>query len=151
MNRFHAILRSGAILPEPPIPDSERWFATADVNNLPYVRSIGGVSLFDFAGFPGWTEFGNLYPNSSLRFFVPAHRTWGTAVWIEIDRAGMNHSLIAPDALVTRWKAEHAHARAVMPGVEAAHLGPIARIAFLRAFCVDREKGEVSRLQLTPG
>jgi len=38
-------MQSGALLPDPDIPDCERW------GGYSYVRSIGGVSLFDFGRF----------------------------------------------------------------------------------------------------
>lgn len=46
--RYKGILSAGAILPEPPIPDSDRWETGLGTIGCSYVRSIGGVSLFDF-------------------------------------------------------------------------------------------------------
>jgi hypothetical protein len=51
MNRFQGILRSSAILPEPEIPDRERWSTSRGSELYPYVRTLGGVSLFDFRKF----------------------------------------------------------------------------------------------------
>src|ERR1035438_4494083 len=53
--RFDRILSTGAILPEPDILDSERW-ANAGPEHYPYVRTLGGVSLFDFDGFNPRTD-----------------------------------------------------------------------------------------------
>jgi len=46
--RFTGILQSGAILPEPNMQDSDRWKTSRGRGFYPYVRLIGGVSLFDF-------------------------------------------------------------------------------------------------------
>ena len=47
-DRFEKILARGAILPEPNIPDCERWCTGGGSEHYPYARSLGGVSLFDF-------------------------------------------------------------------------------------------------------
>jgi hypothetical protein len=46
VGRFQGILRSAAILPEPEIPDSERWSTSQGSEWYPYARTLGGVSLF---------------------------------------------------------------------------------------------------------
>jgi hypothetical protein len=42
--RFQGILASGAILPEPPIKDKDRWSTSRGKDYYPYVRTLGGVS-----------------------------------------------------------------------------------------------------------
>src|SRR5882672_4084889 len=49
--RFDGILKTGAILPEPVIPDADRWATSRGREHYPYVRMLGGVSLFDFNQF----------------------------------------------------------------------------------------------------
>ena len=49
--RFKGIVTSTAIVPEPNIPDSERWGTSKGIKYFPFVRVIGGVSLFDFTAF----------------------------------------------------------------------------------------------------
>jgi hypothetical protein len=51
VSRFQGILRSAAILPDPEIPDSERWSTSLGSKWYPYVRTLGGISLFDFRRF----------------------------------------------------------------------------------------------------
>jgi hypothetical protein len=80
-DRYHAILQTGSILPEPPISDSERWGTGLGTTGCPYVRSLGGVSLFDFSDFDA-EVYSNDYPVSSWREFVPYRSTWGEAIWI---------------------------------------------------------------------
>ena len=144
-DRYQAILQTGAILPEPPIPDSERWYAAKGVENGPYVRKLGGVSLFDFRGFPGWEAFHERYPACSLPYFVPAHSGWGQAVWVEIDRATVQAAVLSPGDVLARQKREGCLRNMVMPGVEAAHIGPLPRSSFRRAFHVDARFGSVRR------
>src|ERR1700733_13094782 len=50
-DRFQSILRDGAILPNPSLPDSERWGANVDESHYPYVRTLRGISLSDCGGF----------------------------------------------------------------------------------------------------
>jgi transposase len=50
-NRFRGILEAGEILPEPKMPDQERWGTAGEPEFYPYSRSIVGVSLFDFCSF----------------------------------------------------------------------------------------------------
>jgi hypothetical protein len=68
--RYKGILSAGAILPEPPIPDSDRWGTRPGTIGCPYVRSIGGGSLFDFRDFNP-EGYSKNYPLSSWREFVP--------------------------------------------------------------------------------
>jgi hypothetical protein len=67
--RFEGILRSGEISPEPDIPASDRWSTGLGPEHYPYVRSLGGVSLFDFRQFNA-QAYSKKYPLSQWRAFV---------------------------------------------------------------------------------
>jgi hypothetical protein len=122
-DRFHRILECGAILPEPEISEYGRWGGHS------YVRSIGGVSLFDFRGFEA-ESYSAKYPASSWEYFVPCHRDWDSAVWIEIDHESLGSAFISGVELLAKWKAEglvspnHAsdrsrsHRAAAMPSIQ---------------------------------
>jgi len=128
MNRFQGILRSSAILPEPEIPDSERW------RGYPYVRTLGGVSLFDFRKFNReqyWEDF----PMSTWAEFVPYRRAWKEAVWIEIDVDKLGEAFLSGVDLLARWNAAKVGSR-IMPEIEAAHVGPLPSTAFKTVFTV---------------
>lgn len=142
--RFGGILASGAILPEPPIPDAGRWRTADGPNGYPLVRSLGGVSLFDFGTFPGWDAYGRDYPLSSLRTFVPVRDGWAASIWIEIDRARAGANLLAADELRERGRSELR--RAPMPLVEVAHLGRLPVSAFRRCYRVTRSDGSLLRV-----
>jgi hypothetical protein len=129
-DHFHRILECGAILPEPEISEHERW------GGYPYVRSIGGVSLFDFRGFEA-ESYSAEYPGSSWAYFVPCRLDWDSAVWIEIDHEALGSAFITGVDLLTRRKAEGSFRR-IMPLIEAAHSGPLPCRAFKRTFSVQR-------------
>lgn len=49
--RFEGIRSRKAILSNPPLGEDERWGTLIGPEGWPYVRTLGGVCLFDFAGF----------------------------------------------------------------------------------------------------
>lgn len=133
-DRFTAILARGALLPKPEIPDCERWGTAAGKEHYPYVRTLGGISLFDFRGFDpdGYEE---RCPSSSWAYFVPCHLAWECAVWIEIDRGQVEPpQFFTGLELLAKWKADRAYGHNIMPEIEAAYLGSIPRTAFKQAF-----------------
>jgi hypothetical protein len=136
-DRFKSILNSNAILPEPDIPEGARYCTGLGKDHYPYVRTLGGVSLFDFNRFDpdAYTEE---YPLSTWAAFVPYRTDWGSSVWIEIDREQVTPHLISGFELLAKWKSDGAHGHNIMPEIEAAHIGPIPRTAFKRAFLVGK-------------
>lgn len=127
--RLRGILRAGAILPEPDIDDRDRWSTSQGREWYPYVRTLGGVSLFDFREFDR-QDYSQNYPLSSWSEFVPYRRAWREAVWIEIDISKLGETFISGVDLLQRWKAEEALKHRIMPKIEAAHLGPVPLTAF---------------------
>jgi len=135
--RYKGILSARAILPEPPIPDRDRWGTGVGTIGCPYVRSIGGVSLFDFRDFDS-EVYSEKYPISSWREFVPYRSAWGEAIWIEIDATQLIPGFISGREILDRWKAEQATSR-FMPLIEAAHIGALPIKAFRRVLHVSKE------------
>ncbi len=129
INRYQMIIESGSILSNPPIPNEERWYAQKGPDFYPYVRLIGGVSLFDFNSFDP-DKYSEKYPSSSWSEFVPYRRAWGQSVWIGIERAALKENFICAKELLRRWKEEKAFKHIVMPMIEAACIGPIHVEAF---------------------
>jgi len=146
-DRFTRILKSGSILSEPDIPNSERWGALADRDHCSYVRFLGGVSLFDFDRFDP-ESYRERCPSSSWEYFVPYHSIWERAVWIELDREKIASQTISGADLLTKWKAENAYGHRIMPEIEAAHIGPLSRTAFKRAFLVQKTDENIHHLEL---
>jgi hypothetical protein len=133
--RFESIRKCGAIQVEPEIPDSERHKTLNGPRNHPYVRSVKGVSLFDFSDFQS-CKYQKSYPSSSYHFFVPICQQWSEAVWIEIDRDQTTANFISGQDLLRRWKCENAYGHTIMPIIEAAHTGDISAACFKRALMV---------------
>jgi hypothetical protein len=145
-DRFKSILFTGAILPEPDIPDKDRWKTSLGKNYYPYVRTLGGVSLFDFDEFDP-DSYAARCPVSTWAEFVPYRTEWGRSVWIEIDREQVASQIISGSNLVAKWKSDDAYRHSIMPYIEAAHLGPLPQTAFKRAFLVCREDTEFHTLR----
>lgn len=121
---YEGIVRSGAILSEPDIPDCDRWCVSQGAEHYPYVRSLGGVSLFDFRNFEP-LKYSKKYPVSSWQTFVPLDSTGGLDFWLEVDRSAVTRSLISGKALVDQWKQDCAFGNNLMPIIEVAHIGPV--------------------------
>src|SRR5713101_4436516 len=136
-HRYEAILRTGSIVPNPNIPDSERWKTSGGPKYYPYVRVLGGVSLFDFRSFDP-VAYSEKYPISSWREFVPYRRDWGSAIWLQIDRSQIGSSFIDADTLVAKWKEDNAYGHTIMPRIEAAHIGPLSLCVVTRVLQVGK-------------
>lgn len=146
LDRFQSIFAGGSILPEPNIPDSDRWKTSQGKDHYPYVRTLGGVSLFDFDQFDA-DRYRKEYPVRAWYEFVPYVPSWGCSVWIEIDRGRAASQLISGSDLVARWESDDAYGHSIMPQIEAAHLGPLPRVAFKRAFLVLEEDDQFHPLE----
>jgi len=146
-SRFTTILESGSILPEPDIPENERWGTRGGREYFSYVRFIGGVSLFDLHAFEP-ESYSEKFPSSSWHYFIPFQLTWGCAAWIEIIREQVSSQLISPSALKTRWESEDAYRHRRMPNIEAAYIGALPRTAFKRAFMVHKEDNLIHPLDV---
>lgn len=141
--RFEAILASGGILPEPNLPDSKRWCTVGGSEHYPYVRFLGGISLFDFDRFDP-DAYSEKCPSSCWAYFVPYHSEWECAVWIEIDRGKVTPPhFVSGIELLAKWKADGAFGHNIMPEIEAAYLGFLPRAAFRRAFLVRKKNSEL--------
>lgn len=126
--RFQSILISGTLKPEPGLPDNERHKTANGPSNFPFVRTLGGVSLFEFASFDA-DSYEAAYPLSTWRFFVPTRSDWAETLWIEIAPRAWP-SVIRGTELLARWKAEQGWGHAIMPLIEAAHIGNIPTSLF---------------------
>lgn len=128
--RYKLILETGAILPEPNISNSSRWGTALGEKHYPYVRTLGGVSLFDFTNFD-LQQYEKRY-SASWFTFVPVDNIGGNKIWIEINRSTVHSSLIEGKDLVNRWKRENAYGHNIMPIIEVAHIGPIHISSFTK-------------------
>lgn len=131
-DRFSAILDCGCVRANPDLPNSERWKATRP-EDYPFVRCLGGVSLFDFADFDA-KKYAQQYFLSNWQAFVPYLEKWQGAVWIEINRSALEGSFVSADEIVRRWKEGDHYRHTIMPRIEAANIGDIPASAFESAF-----------------
>ncbi len=97
--RFNRILEDGFILPNPSIPNSGRWNTARGPKYYPYVRSINGVSLFDFNDFDE-LDYSKKYPICQWSNFVPCLSKYDTAFWIEIEPDKIADNLISGKILL---------------------------------------------------
>ena len=105
------------------------------------MRSIGGVSLFDFQNF-NYRAYDERYPSSDWREFVHFRKIWCCAVWIEIDRTKAAEKIICGPDLIERWKKEGAYRHRIMPRIEAAYIGDLSCGAFVRALLIQKDDEE---------
>lgn len=145
-DRFRAILESGAVLPEPGLPDSERWSTSAGPEWYPYVRTLGGVSLFDLRNFKP-DSYRERCPLSTWTEFVPYREEWKASAWIEIDVGPLGRNFVAGSDILDRWTAAKVGNR-IMPEIEAAHIGPFPTAAFLSAFIARQGASEPEPIDL---
>lgn len=133
VERFEGILADGGILPNPPIPDMDRWGTGCGPRLYPFVRSIGGVSLFDFSDFDEATYNQN-YPLSMWRTLVPCFSYWDESIWIELDRLAIQDNFVDGRTILKRWNQQNELGRNIMPMIEAAHIGLVPLSAFRRVY-----------------
>lgn len=135
--RYTQILQSGKISVNPDISDQVRHKTSNGPANYPYVRHLGGVSLFDFSVFQA-DRYEQCYPISTWRYFVPTTGDADTSIWILLDRLKIQSSLIRAECLLAKWKAESAYSHTFMPLIEAAHVGDIPAAHFLKVLRVSK-------------
>lgn len=140
-DRFARILVTGAIVPEPAaLPEKDRWGTSQGREGWPFVRTLGGVSLFDFDGFDE-DEYSKRCPISNWQEFVPFRERWGRSVWIKIDRAKLGTQFISGVDLLRRWKDSGAYRHRLMPLIEAANIGALSVENFEWAFVIGESCG----------
>jgi len=144
LERFHMIFETGFILPNPPnIPESKKWGTGAGVSSHPYIRSLGGVSLFEFNNFDP-VCYGKTHPMSTWQHFIPYKSSWVTSVWIEVDREQVADNFLNAEDLVDKWSKESI-TRTIMPRIEAACLVPIPIGAFRQVLTVGKNQPDFKR------
>jgi hypothetical protein len=146
-DRFQRIQELGAILPIPENPNPDGWKTMGGDPYRPYAHTLNGVSLLDFDQFDPET-YAAKCPMSDWHTFVPYREKWGSAVWIEINREQVATALISGADVVTRWNSDKAYRHNFMPYIEAVHVGPLPRSAFVRAFIVGKNESEIRALPL---
>ena len=109
------------------------------------MRTLGGVSLFDFDGFDP-VSYSDKYRGSNWRNFVPNRDGWASTVWIEVRRDSIARNFIGGDELLSLWHKNNAHGHKVMPIIECAHIGSIPTSAFIQMLLYDSKTEEFNKL-----
>ncbi len=146
-DRFTKIMKDGYIVPNPSIPNNERWKTSEGPDNYPFVRTLNGVSLFDFNNFDE-KRYSEKYQSSNWREFVPYRNSWGKAVWIEINRDMIANNFISGEKLFIKWKHTKAYRHTIMPMIEAAYIGSIPSSAFSHVLICNPECSGLQDLQI---
>lgn len=147
LSRFKQIVKDGGISPHPSVPDEERWCASVGTDGYSFVRTLKGVSLFDFENFDE-IDYHEKYTSSSWRQFVPCCRNWEEAIWIELNRNEISKNLIGCRELVEIWHEKKDYQHTIMPMLEAAHIGVIPLSAFRRIFIFRRKDSTLSKIDM---
>ncbi|MBU1138818.1 MAG: hypothetical protein KKA76_07570 [Proteobacteria bacterium] len=133
--RYDGIVETGAILPEPDLPETERWGSKMGKEHYPLVRALGGVSLFDFNDFEP-EKYSKKFISSSWTHFVPGRSSWPQTIWIKIDRSSIIENLITGNELLKIWN-DSMYGHNLMPIIECAHIGKLPTKKFQEIFCYD--------------
>lgn len=139
IERFQSILHCGSIHPEPDIEDF-RWSTNQGSKYYPFVRILGGVSIFDFNGFNP-ELYSKEFPMSSWRSFVPIQRGWKQAVWIQLSPERMPGEFLNGLQLKALQEENQAFRNNLMPRIECAHLGSIPVEIFVNVLRYEEKHG----------
>lgn len=146
-DRFISIMAGAGLIPEPELPNAERWKTAAGPDYYPFVRKIGGVSLFDFQNFDA-DAYDQSHKMSSWRTFVPCPERWESAVWVRIDPSAIADRSVSADEIVRQWDEGGHHRHTIMPRIEAACIGGVPVAAFSRAFLTWSRGQQVREIEL---
>lgn len=144
--RLEMIKSDGFIRSEPNLSDGERWSTGMGQRWYPFVRHIGGFSLFDFPEGFCVEKYRIRCPSSSLEAFLPFPEKWGHGVWLEIDREQRRDSLLSGAAVWARCERE-GEGRRCMPYIEAAHIGDMPVTSIRSRYLIG--KGDADWQQLS--
>lgn len=122
--RFRNIIRAGLVLVEPDLPDSERWNTANGPPGFPFVRHIGGISLFDFRDFDP-AAYSETYPVSCWSEFVPFRSAVGHAVWMDFSNVISDEKFVDKSNLIRMWNDDRGYRHNILPNLEAAYLGDL--------------------------
>lgn len=138
-DRFNEIMKQGKISPAPDLPEK-----TKDPEKFSYVRSLGGVSLFNLRDFDP-ISYSIRCPSSSWRAFIPILQNCDSAIWVEILENILPTPIVSGPALLDMWRSS-GNVRRVMPHIEAAYIGSIPMHAFGRIFRVGVDSDQLEFL-----
>jgi len=135
--RLEQIYAAGAITPNPSIPDKHRWNTKGGPGRYPFVREIGGISLFDFRGFDA-NKYSEKFPLSGWRRFVPCVQYWDESYWIELSVDERSPEFLNGIELQKKQAEMSALSNILMPLIECAFIGDISIDSFRKVLYYDQ-------------
>lgn len=144
LSRYRKITKSGAILAEPSLTDNERHGTGGGSKLYPFVRSIGGVSVFDFREFNPIKHY-ETFKIINWPYFVFGHNHEEDSVWIEIDTDDLSDSFKSAQEIRKMWHKQNSN-RKFMTGIEGAILGSVSINAFKAVLIYSKDTGEFIKL-----
>ena len=139
VSNYQAIIDSGFIHPEPSGVEL-RWGTGQGPEYYPFVRTLGGVSIFDFYGFNP-DQYSDKFPMSSWYSFVPLQREWKNAIWIQLSPERMLGKFLKGLELKKLQEEQSAYKNKLMPRIECAHIGSIPVETFVSVLLYEEEQG----------
>ena len=128
IERYEKIKSDGEIKAEPDLPDKERFSTALGDKHYPFVRSIGGVSVFDFRTFDV-KKYNHQFGASNWATFAPCRTGWTETIWIEVDILQVKDTFISGQEIREKWKNENS-SRKFITIIEGAVIGSIPSSAF---------------------
>src|SRR5690606_33469494 len=121
VERYTMIKADGQITANPALPDSERWGTGLGEDYYPFIRSLGGISVFDFRSFHV-KQYNRKYGDSYWSTLVPCRSGWEQAVWIELDILQLGDNFLSGKTVRQLWQDTNS-VRKFIAGIEGAVLG----------------------------
>ncbi|MFZ3464557.1 hypothetical protein [Vibrio harveyi] len=131
LERYAMIVDDGCIKANPNIADTERWGTQLGEKYFPFVRSLGGVSVFDFRNFD--------IDSTDWATFVPCQTNSQSAVWIEIDISKLGDNFKSARSIRDLWH-QMGSTRKFITRIEGAVLGEIPTSAFKKILYYERQR-----------
>lgn len=139
VDNYSAIISCGNLLPEP-ASLTGKWGEGQGPDCFPFVRTLGGVSIFDFHGFSP-EEYSRQFPSSSWHTFVPGRQCWERTIWIKLSRDKMPGIFLSGLDLKALQEEKSAFRNNLMPRIECAHVGPVPISAFIEVLQYEKSIG----------
>lgn len=136
--RFKQIIAGEFIKTSPNISDAERWKTSGGPESFPFVRHIGGLSLFDLRLFEP-EAYSSRYPACSWSYFIPAHLQREESIWLEIDHQRLGANFVSGRDLLCRWKEQQAFRHTIMPNIEACSLADVPTDYIKNAWSISKD------------
>jgi len=133
---YKKILESKYIKPNPDISESER-----SSDETAFVRTMGGVSIFDFRNI-NIDKYSEEYAPTVWGYFIPGRAIWDKTIWLELDELKMSENYLPPNDVMFKLNNLNT-GQQIVPYLEGAHIGSIHISLIKRVMIFDEDIGEL--------